>query len=250
SAYGLDIGYAPSNWQGREYEARFSSLAEALGSLGVWVRLHYVYPYPHVDEIVPMMAEGRILPYLDIPFQHASPRVLKAMRRPAMQAKTLDRIARWRDICPDIAIRSTFIVGFPGESEEDFAALLDWLSEARLPRVGCFKYEDVDGAPANALSGQVPEEVKEERYRRLMEHQQAISAEVLGRQVGKTLEVLVDAVDDEGAIARSHWDAPEIDGNVFIDVREGGCERLAPGDKLTVRITEANEYDLWASPVR
>jgi hypothetical protein len=178
SAYGLDLGYARSKWRGEEYEARFLSLAEALGSLGAWVRLHYVYPYPHVDQVLPLMAEGRVLPYLDIPFQHASSSVLKAMRRPAHQEKTLDRISSWRTICPDLAIRSTFIVGFPGETEEDFVFLLEWLSEARLARVGCFKYEDVDGAAANALPSQVSQEVKEERYARLMQHQQAISAEV------------------------------------------------------------------------
>src|SRR5262249_3780943 len=184
SAYGLDIGYARSAWRGEERETRFLSLAEALGSLGAWVRLHYVYPYPHVDQVLPLMAEGRVLPYLDIPFQHASPTVLKSMRRPAHQEKTLDRIRSWRKICTDIAIRSTFIVGFPGETEEDFAFLLDWLSEARLARVGCFKYEDVDGAAANALPGQVPQEVKEQRYALLMQRQQKISTQVLAERVG------------------------------------------------------------------
>ncbi|ODR95542.1 ribosomal protein S12 methylthiotransferase RimO [Methyloceanibacter stevinii] len=246
SAYGVDLGYAETEWGGRQAQTRFADLAAALGSLGVWVRMHYVYPYPHVDQVLPLMAEGRILPYLDIPFQHASPRILKAMRRPAHQEKTLERLARWRAQCPDLAVRSTFIVGFPGETEEDFTQLLDWLSEARLARVGCFKYEDVDGAPANALPGEVPEEVKEERYARLMAHQQAISAEVLGARVGETLEVIVDDVDSEGAIARSHWDAPEIDGNVFID----DCEGLRPGDRLLATVTDASEYDLWASPVR
>ena len=214
------------------------------GVLGVWVRLHYVYPYPHVDQVLPLMAEGKVLPYLDIPFQHASPTVLKAMRRPAHQERTLARIARWREMCPDIAIRSTFIVGFPGETEEDFGMLLDWLTEARLPRVGCFKYENVEGAPANALPGHVPEEVKAERFARLMEHQQAISAEVLAARVGKTIEVMVDTVDDEGAIARSHWDAPEIDGNVFMEA----ATPLTPGDRLMVTVEDASEYDLWASP--
>ena len=246
SAYGLDIGYAPSEWGGRDYPASFSGLAEALGSLGVWVRMHYVYPYPHVDKVVPLMADGRILPYLDIPFQHASPRVLKAMRRPAHQEKTLERLERWRALCPDVAVRSTFVVGFPGETEEDFAELLDWLGAAQLARVGCFKYEDVDGAPANALPDQVPEEVKAERYARLMERQQAISADVLAARVGKTIEVVVDEVDEEGAVARSHWDAPEIDGNVFIDEVQG----LQPGDRLMATVTEASEYDLWASPAR
>jgi ribosomal protein S12 methylthiotransferase len=245
SAYGLDLSYAGSEWRERTYETRFADLAEALGSLGVWVRLHYVYPYPHVDGVLPLMAEGRLLPYLDIPFQHASPRVLKAMRRPAHQERTLQRIAKWREQCPELAIRSTFIVGFPGETEEDFTELLDWLSDARLARVGCFKYEDVDGAPANDLPGQVPEEIKAERFARLMSHQQAISESVLAARVGKTIEVMVDMVDDEGAVTRSHWDAPEIDGNVFVDDGEG----LKPGDRLMVTVEEAGEYDLWASPV-
>jgi ribosomal protein S12 methylthiotransferase len=242
SAYGLDLDYAKSNWRGHAYETRFVDLAETLSSLGAWVRLHYVYPYPHVDRVLPLMAEGRVLPYLDIPFQHASPSVLKAMRRPAHQEKTLQRLTRWREMCPELAIRSTFIVGFPGETEQDFAMLLDWLTEARLARVGCFKYEDVDGAAANALPGHLPEEVKAERHARLMQHQQAISEAVLTERVGKTIEVMVDAVDDEGAIARSHWDAPEIDGNVFLSATAG----LKPGDRLMVTVEEAGEYDLWA----
>ena len=244
SAYGLDLGYATSSWRGQDHETRFLSLAAALGSLGVWVRLHYVYPYPHVDQVLPLMAEGRVLPYLDIPFQHASPRVLKAMRRPAHQEKTLERIGRWRESCPDLAIRSTFIVGFPGETEEDFELLLDWLGHAKLTRVGCFKYEDVDGARANALPGHVPEAVKEERYDRLMRHQQAISAELLGSRVGKTVEVMVDEIDEGGAVARSHWDAPEIDGNVYFTTNLA----LKPGDRLMVTVEDSNEYDLWASP--
>jgi len=239
SAYGLDIGYARSAWRGEERETRFLSLAEALGSLGAWVRLHYVYPYPHVDQVLPLMAEGRVLPYLDIPFQHASPTVLKSMRRPAHQEKTLDRIRSWRKICTDIAIRSTFIVGFPGETEEDFAFLLDWLSEARLARVGCFKYEDVDGAAANALPGQVPQEVKEQRYALLMQRQQKISTEVLAERVGKTVEVIVDEIDDDGAVARSAWDAPEIDGNVYLN----GEARLSVGDRASVTIEASDEYD-------
>jgi len=243
SAYGLDIGYAKSAWRGEERETRFLSLAEALGSLGAWVRLHYVYPYPHVDQVLPLMAEGKVLPYLDIPFQHASPSVLKAMRRPGRQEKTLDRIRSWRTICPDLAIRSTFIVGFPGETEEDFVFLLDWLSEARLTRVGCFKYEDVDGAPANALPGQLPQEVKDERYARLMQHQQAISTALLAERVGKTIEVIVDEIDGDGAIARSAWDAPEIDGNVYLNGETG----LAVGDRARVTIEASDEYDLWAS---
>jgi ribosomal protein S12 methylthiotransferase len=243
SAYGLDIGYAKSAWRGEEREARFLSLTSALGSLGAWVRLHYVYPYPHVDQVLPLMAEGRVLPYLDIPFQHASPKVLKAMRRPAHQEKTLDRIRTWRAICPDLAIRSTFIVGFPGETEEDFAFLLDSLSDARLNRVGCFKYEDADGAAANALPDQVPQEVKEERYERLMQHQQAISTEILAKRVGKTTEVIVDEVDEDGAIARSAWDAPAIDGNVYLNGEMG----LSVGDRARVTLEASDEYDMWGS---
>ena len=241
SAYGLDLGYAKSAWRGEEREARFLSLAEALGSLGVWIRLHYVYPYPHVDQVLPLMADGKVLPYLDIPFQHASPSVLKAMRRPAHQEKTLERLRAWREICPDLAIRSTFIVGFPGETEEDFALLLDWLSEARLARVGCFKYEDVDGAKANDLPGHVPVAVKEERHARLMLHQQAISAALLAARIGTEIEVIVDEVDEEGAIARSAWDAPDIDGNVYLN----GETTVQPGDRLRVGIEHADAYDLW-----
>lgn len=241
SAYGVDLKYETSEWAGAPLAARFVPLAEALGSLGVWVRLHYVYPYPHVDGVLPLMADGRILPYLDIPFQHASPNVLKAMRRPAAQEKTLGRIQSWRQTCPELAIRSTFIVGFPGETEEDFSFLLDWLTEARITRVGCFRYEDVDGAKANDLPGLVPQEVKDERYARLMEHQRDVSRSVLAERVGKTIEVLVDEVDEEGAIARSAWDAPEIDGCVFLN----GETELAPGDMATVTIKHSDEYDLW-----
>lgn len=244
SAYGLDLEYAASNWNGMQLKARFYDLAQALGSLGIWVRLHYVYPYPNVDEMISLMAEGHVLPYLDIPFQHASPSVLKAMRRPAHQEKTLARIANWRKDCPDLAIRSSFIVGFPGEREEDFQMLLDWVKEAKLTRVGCFKYEDVEGAASNALPGHVPEEVKDERYARLMETQQQVSAEVLSARVGETIEVLVDEVDEEGAIARSAWDAPEIDGCVFLN----GETELEPGDMLHARIEHADEYDLWGVP--
>ena len=199
SAYGLDLGYAESAWRGEDHEARFLSLAEALGSLGAWVRLQYVYPYPHVDQVMPLMAEGRVLPYLDIPFQHASPKVLEGDAPPGASGEDAwSVIGRWREICPELAIRSTFIVGFPGETEDDFMLLLDWLTEAKLARVGCFKYENVDGASANALPGHVPEEIKAERYDRLMQHQQAISAELLATRVGKTIEVMVDEVDDEG----------------------------------------------------
>ncbi len=244
SAYGTDLKYAQSSWRGSPVKARLTELCEALSELGVWVRLLYVYPYPHVDEVLPLMAEGRILPYLDIPFQHASPSVLKAMRRPANQEKTLERIARWREVCPGLGLRSTFIVGFPGETEEDFAVLLDWLREARLTRVGCFKYENVDGAASRALEGHVPEDVKTERYERFMEVQREVSAGVLAAQVGKTVEVLIDEVDEDGATGRSAWDAPEIDGSVFIDDAAG----LAPGDIVRATITESDAYDLWAGP--
>jgi ribosomal protein S12 methylthiotransferase len=242
SAYGLDIKYAESNWRGAPLKARFLDLAEALGGLGAWVRLHYVYPYPHVDGVIPLMAEGKILPYLDIPFQHASPKVLRAMRRPAAQEKTLERIAGWRRICPDLSIRSTFIVGFPGETDEDFALLLDWLKQARLNRVGCFKYEPVEGAAANDLPGAVPEEVKEERWHRFMAVQQEVSRELLRKRVGQTVEVLIDEVDDEGAIGRSASDAPDIDGSVFLN----GATEVNPGDIVRARVFEADEYDLWA----
>ncbi|MFY9640525.1 MAG: 30S ribosomal protein S12 methylthiotransferase RimO [Rhodomicrobium sp.] len=244
SAYGVDLKYEESAWRGAAVRARLFELADALGELGVWVRLHYVYPYPHVDEVLPLMAEGKILPYLDIPFQHASPSVLKAMRRPANQEKTLERIGRWRAMCPDLGLRSTFIVGFPGETEEDFAFLLDWLREARLTRVGCFKYENVEGAASRALDGHVPEEVKAERYERFMAVQREVSAGVLASQLGKTIEVLIDEVDEEGATGRSAWDAPEIDGSVFI----GGGAGIKPGDIVRVRITDSDEYDLWAEP--
>jgi len=241
SAYGVDIKYAESPWHGRPVQARFLDLATELGSLGAWVRLHYVYPYPHVDAVIPLMAEGKILPYLDIPFQHASPGVLKAMRRPAAQEKTAERIRRWRAMCPDLAIRSTFIVGFPGETEADFAFLLDWMKEVRLNRVGCFKYEPVDGAPANDLEGAVPEEVKDERWHRFMAAQQAISASLLAEKVGRRIDVLIDEVDEEGAIGRSVWDAPEIDGSVFLNGETG----LAPGQRVTATVAHADEYDLW-----
>ena len=242
SAYGMDIKYATSKFHGREVEARFLDLSRELGNLGAWVRLHYVYPYPHVDHVIPLMAEGKVLPYLDIPFQHASPNVLKAMRRPANQDKVLDRIHSWRKICPDLALRSTFIVGFPGETEADFQELLNWIKEARIERAGCFKYEPVEGAKANEIAGAVPEDVKEDRWHRFMEAQQAISAEIQQGKVGRTIEVLVDEIDEENdeAIARSIWDAPEIDGNVFLP----GATDLKPGDKLKVKIIEAEEYDL------
>jgi ribosomal protein S12 methylthiotransferase len=242
SAYGLDLKYAESRWRGAPLRARFFDLTQALGSLGAWVRVHYVYPYPHVDSVIPLMAEGKILPYLDIPFQHASPKVLRAMRRPAAQEKTLERIRRWREICPDLAIRSTFIVGFPGETEEDFTLLLDWLKEARLSRVGCFKYEAVEGAAANDLPGAVPEEVKEERWHRFMAVQQEVSRGLLQEKKGRTIDVLIDEVDEEGAIGRSAWDAPEIDGSVFLNGETG----VKPGDIVRATVIEADEYDLWA----
>jgi ribosomal protein S12 methylthiotransferase len=242
SAYGADVKYAASKYRGRNVSARFLDLTRELGSLGAWIRLHYVYPYPHVDKVIPLMAEGRILPYLDIPFQHASPKVLKAMRRPANQEKVLDRIASWRAICPDLAIRSTFIVGFPGETEGDFEFLLSWLREARLERVGCFKYEPVAGARANDIAPHVPDEVKAERWRRFMEIQQEISADIMEGKVGREIDVLIDEVDAESgeAVGRSPWDAPEIDGNVFLP----GAPELRPGDLIRSRIVDAEDYDL------
>ena len=240
SAYGIDVKYRTGFWQGRPIKTHSQQLAEALGEMGVWVRLHYVYPYPHVDHLIPLMAEGKILPYLDIPFQHASPSVLKNMRRPAHAEKVLDRLQSWRQTCPDIAVRSTFIVGFPGETEDDFETLLDFLEEAQLDRVGAFTYSPVDGAPANALDGAVPEEVKEERLERFMELQAEISAAKLSRLIGKTMTVLVDEAGDGLSIARTHRDAPEIDGQVIIE----GVE-LPVGEFAQVQITHADEHDLW-----
>ena len=241
SAYGLDIKYAESSYKGRTLKARFLDLCRELGSLGAWVRLHYVYPYPHVDDVLPLMAEGKVLPYLDIPFQHASPRVLKAMRRPAHQEKTLARIAGWRSVCPELAIRSTFIVGFPGETEEDFQFLLDWIGEAKIARAGCFKYKPVDGATANAIADALPDELKEERWHRFMAAQQAVSAAVTAARVGKTIDVIIDEVDEDGAVGRSKWDAPEIDGSVFLN----GASGVKPGDIVRARVTNADEYDVW-----
>ncbi|MDG4554575.1 MAG: 30S ribosomal protein S12 methylthiotransferase RimO [Candidatus Competibacter sp.] len=242
SAYGLDMRYRTDFWNGRPLKTGLTSLAAALGELGVWVRLHYVYPYPHVDDLVPPMAEGKILPYLDVPLQHASPRVLKAMRRPANTGDTLGRIRRWREICPDLTLRSTFIVGFPGETEDDFERLLEFLAAAELDRVGCFSYSPVEGATANRLPDPVPEEVKQERLSRLMEWQATVSADRLRRKIGRTLTVLVDAIDDEGtAIARSSADAPEIDGVVHI---EDGAE-LPVGEFVPVRIVDSDEHDLF-----
>ena len=241
SAYGVDMKYKTDFWNGQPVKTRMTELCEALSSMGVWVRLHYVYPYPHVDELIPLMAAGKILPYLDIPFQHASPRVLKLMKRPAFEDKTLARIKAWREICPELTIRSTFIVGFPGETEEDFQYLLDWLTEAQLDRVGCFQYSPVEGAPANLLDNPVPDDVKQDRWDRFMAHQQAISTARLQLKVGKEMDVLIDEVDDQGAVARCYADAPEIDGSVFIASTD-----VNPGDKVRVRIIDADEYDMWA----
>lgn len=245
SAYGLDLKYRTGFHQGRPVKTRMKELCQELGQLGSWVRLHYVYPYPHVDDITPLMAEGLILPYLDIPFQHAHPDVLRAMKRPAASEKTLERIHGWRNICPDITLRSTFIVGFPGETESQFEYLLDFLDEAQLDRVGCFTYSPVDGASANALPGAVPEEVKEERLARFMEKQAQISAAKLQHKIGKVLEVLVDEVGEDGAAARTQADAPEIDGQIYLL----GATHLKPGQRLQVKVTDADEHDLWGDPV-
>lgn len=246
SAYGVDLKHASSMWRGEERRAHLTDLARDLGALGVWVRLHYVYPYPHVDQLIPLMAEGLVLPYLDIPFQHAAPSVLKAMRRPADQEKTLKRLAGWREIAPDLVIRSTFIVGFPGETEEDFQQLLDWLEAAQLDRVGCFRYENVAGAAANDLPDHVPDEIKQERWERFMAAAQEISEAKLKARIGQRLDVIVDQVDADGAVCRSRFDAPEIDGNVFIDTNH---EDLEPGEIVSVEIDEASEYDLWGTRV-
>ena len=240
SAYGVDLKHAAGDWKGRQVRAHMTDLAAALGDLGVWVRLHYVYPYPHVDDVIPLMAEGKILPYLDIPFQHASPRVLKAMKRPADHERVLERIQSWRAVCPDITLRSTFIVGFPGETEEDFSQLLQWLEEARLDRVGCFKYEHVEGAKANELPGAVDPDEMDERWERLMETQHRISAEKMRAKVGRTLDVIIDEVHGDGAVGRTEGDAPEIDGIVEIE----GADDLQPGDIVRVEITGADDYDL------
>jgi ribosomal protein S12 methylthiotransferase len=246
SAYGVDLRHATSTLGGRELRAHITDLARELGMLGAWVRLHYIYPYPHVDQLIGLMSEGLVLPYLDIPFQHASPSVLRAMRRPANDAKVLDRIRKWRGVVPDLALRSTFVVGFPGETEADFQYLLDWLGEAQIDRAGCFKYEAVEGAAANALPGAVPEEVKEERWHRFMAAQSAISEQRLALKVGRDIDVLIDAVDDEGgASGRSKYDAPEIDGEVHLRDASG----VAVGDIIRVRIEESDEADLFGVPV-
>jgi ribosomal protein S12 methylthiotransferase len=245
SAYGVDIKYAASQWREREVRAKFIDLARELGEFGVWVRLHYVYPYPHVDEVIPLMAERKVLPYLDMPFQHASPDVLKRMKRPAAQEKTLERIARWREICPDLTLRSTFIVGFPGETEQDFELLLQWLDAAALDRVGCFKYEPVRGATANDLAAAVADEVKEERWHRFMQAQQKISARRLKRKVGARQQVIIDEVGPSVAKGRSMADAPEIDGAVYVASRRP----LRVGEIATVKIERADAYDLHGSAV-
>jgi ribosomal protein S12 methylthiotransferase len=242
SAYGIDLKYRLDFWEGRPVKTRMQELCNALGELGAWIRLHYVYPYPHVDDVIPLMADGRILPYLDVPFQHGSPRILKAMKRPAAAVDTLERIRRWREICPDLVLRSTFIVGFPGETDDDFEILLDFLEEAQLDRVGCFTYSAVDGARANALEGAVPEEVKEERWHRFMQRQADISRRRLAARVGHTMEVLVDEVRDDEAVARSMGDAPEIDG--VVRIREAG--QLSPGEFVDVIVESSDDYDLSA----
>jgi ribosomal protein S12 methylthiotransferase len=245
SAYGTDLKYEASKWKDRQVRAKFIDLVRELGELGVWVRLHYVYPYPHVDEVIPLMADGKVLPYLDVPFQHASPAVLKRMRRPAAQAKTLKRIAAWREACPSLTIRSTFIVGFPGETEDDFAQLLDWLAEAQLDRVGCFRYEPVAGAMANDLAAPVPNDVKEQRWHRLMERQQAISHKRLKRRIGNREQVIIDEVGPSGAKGRSKGDAPQIDGAVHV----ASHRPLRVGEIATVRIGHADAYDLHGAVV-
>jgi ribosomal protein S12 methylthiotransferase len=244
SAYGVDIKYRSGFWNGRPIKTKLYDLAEALGSLGVWIRMHYVYPYPHVDDIIPLMSEGSILPYLDVPFQHASPRILKLMKRPASSENNLLSINRWREVCPDITIRSTFIVGFPGETESEFEELLDFLEEAQLDRVGCFKYSPVDGASANLLEGHVPEEIKEARLQKFMETQERISHKKLQAKVGQILTVLVDSHDGDYAIARSMADAPDIDGKVYL--RDG--KLLKPGDFVDVKIESYDQHDLFAGP--
>ena len=244
SAYGQDLRYAESRWKDKEYKTKFYDLCQAMGELDAWVRMHYVYPYPHVDDVIPMMQEGKILPYLDIPFQHASPAVLKKMRRPGKIEKTAERIHRWRDICPDITLRSTFIVGFPGETDDDFEMLIDWLDEVQLDRVGCFQYEPVSGAPSNDLENHVPDHIKEERWHRFMERQQNISATKMKRKIGQTIDCIIDGVGEDGKtiIARSKADAPEIDGNVFINE----CSKpVTTGDIVSVFISDADDYDLY-----
>ncbi|MCF5718776.1 30S ribosomal protein S12 methylthiotransferase RimO [Aeromonas veronii] len=243
SAYGVDVKHRTGFYDGMPVKTSMVALCEELAKLDIWVRLHYVYPYPHVDDVIPLMRDGKILPYLDIPLQHASPRILKLMKRPGTVERTLERIQKWREICPQITLRSTFIVGFPGETEEDFQMLLDFIDKAELDRVGCFKYSPVEGALANELPDPVPEEVQEERFQRFMELQQQVSIRKLARKVGQEMTVIIDEVDEEGATGRSFADAPEIDGLVYLNGETG----LKPGDMVKVRIDESDEYDLWAS---
>ena len=250
SAYSMDLkrqegGVKTAFWNGMPIKNDLMTLCKQLGKLGIWVRLHYVYPYPHVDDLIPLMADGTLLPYLDIPLQHASPKILKAMKRPGSIDRTLERIKQWREICPDLTLRSTFIVGFPGETEEDFQLLLDFLKEAQLDRVGCFKFSPVEGAPATEMADQVPEDVKEERFHRFMQLQQEISANRLKQKIGKTLDVLEDEIDEEGIIGRSKADAPEVDGLVYVDNLSGINVKV--GDVIKVTITNSDEYDLWGS---
>ena len=245
SAYGVDVKYKTGFWNGRPIKTKFEDLAQQLGELGIWIRMHYVYPYPHVDNVIPLMAEGKILPYLDIPFQHANHRVLKAMKRPASSENVLQRIKKWRGICPDITLRSTFIAGFPGETEDEFSELLDFINEAQLDRVGCFAYSPVEGAVANDIAKQIPEDIKQERLQRFMTLQAEISANKLSKKVGQTMQVMVDEVDDEGIIARSAADAPEIDGMVFVNSNE----QIEPGTLIEVKITDSNEHDLFAEKI-
>ena len=250
SAYAMDTqrkegGVKTAFWNGMPIKNDLMTLCKQLGKLGIWVRLHYVYPYPHVDDLIPLMAEGLLLPYLDIPLQHASPKILKAMKRPGKIDRTLDRIKQWREICPDLTLRSTFIVGFPGETEEDFQMLLNFLKEAQLDRVGCFKFSPVEGAPATEMADQVPEDVKEERFHRFMQLQQEISAERLKQKIGRTLDVIVDEIDDEGIIGRTKADAPEVDGLVYIENLSGTPVKV--GEFIKVTITYSDEYDLWGS---
>ena len=250
SAYAMDTqrkegGVKTAFWNGMPIKNDLMTLCKQLGKLGIWVRLHYVYPYPHVDDLIPLMAEGLLLPYLDIPLQHASPKILKAMKRPGKIDRTLERIKQWREICPDLTLRSTFIVGFPGETEEDFQMLLDFLKEAQLDRVGCFKFSPVEGAPATEIADQVPEDVKEERFHRFMQLQQEISAERLKQKIGQTLDVIVDEIDDEGIIGRTKADAPEVDGLVYIENLSGTPVKV--GEFIKVTITHSDEYDLWGT---
>lgn len=250
SAYAMDTqrkegGVKTAFWNGMPIKNDLITLCKQLGKLGIWVRLHYVYPYPHVDDLIPLMAEGLLLPYLDIPLQHASPKILKAMKRPGKIDRTLERIKQWREICPDLTLRSTFIVGFPGETEEDFQMLLDFLKEAQLDRVGCFKFSPVEGAPATEMADQVPEDVKEERFHRFMQLQQEISAERLKQKIGQTLDVIVDEIDDEGIIGRTKADAPEVDGLVYIENLSGSPVKV--GEFIKVTITHSDEYDLWGT---